>query len=128
MMLIGVGQGGVLGPLTAAGLTGVAADDAGAASGVVNVAHQLGGSLGLGVLVAVFAAADAGALNDGALLAHRISAALAGGTVMLALALARRARGHRPARPSKQVLSGAGQELSTVKRAVSWSCSSCSSP
>ena len=87
MILIGAGQGGVLGPLTAAGLTGVAADDAGAASGVTNVAHQLGGSLGLGILVAVFAAADTDALNDGALLAHRISAALAGGTVMLALAL-----------------------------------------
>jgi len=35
-----------------------AADRGGAASGLVNAAHQLGGSLGLGVLVVVFAAAS----------------------------------------------------------------------
>jgi hypothetical protein len=88
MTLIGAGQGGVLGPLTAAGLTGIDSGRVGAASGVTNVAHQLGGSLGLGILVAVFAAADSATLDDGALLAHRISAAPTGGTVMLALALA----------------------------------------
>jgi predicted MFS family arabinose efflux permease len=60
MVLIGAGQGGALGPLTAGGLAGVAPGDAGAAGGVTNVAHQIGGSLGLAVLVAVFAAADAG--------------------------------------------------------------------
>jgi predicted MFS family arabinose efflux permease len=59
MVLIGGGQGATLSPLTAAGIAGVAAEDAGAASGLVNVSHQLGGgSLGLGILVAVFAAAD----------------------------------------------------------------------
>jgi EmrB/QacA subfamily drug resistance transporter len=88
MVLIGIGQGGSLGPLTAGGLTGVAREDAGAAGGVTNVAHQIGGSLGLAVLVAVFAAADAGGdLQGGALLAHRISAALTAGAVLLALAL-----------------------------------------
>jgi EmrB/QacA subfamily drug resistance transporter len=84
MALIGVGQGGVLGPLTAAGLTGVSADDAGAASGATNVAHQIGGSLGLGVLVAVFASADDGVRQGAALLAHQIDAALTGGAVLLA--------------------------------------------
>ena len=88
MMLIGCGQGGVLGPLTAAGLTGVYPEDAGAASGVTNVAHQLGGSLGLGILVAVFAAADATGLAGHDLLAHRIATALTGGALMLALSLA----------------------------------------
>jgi predicted MFS family arabinose efflux permease len=57
MVLIGIGQGGTLTPLTVSGIAGAAAEDAGAASGLVNVAHQLGGSLGLGVLVT---AADAG--------------------------------------------------------------------
>jgi cyanate permease len=52
MLLIGVGQGGVLAPLTSAGIAGVAPEDAGAAGGVTNVAHQIGGSFGLGVLVA----------------------------------------------------------------------------
>jgi hypothetical protein len=35
---------------------GVEPRDAGAASRLVNVSHQLGGSLGLGILVAAFAA------------------------------------------------------------------------
>jgi EmrB/QacA subfamily drug resistance transporter len=87
MVLIGAGQGGALGPLTAAGIAGVALEDAGAASGVTNVAHQLGGSLGLGVLVAVFAAADSSTLTGHALLAHRISTSLTVGAGMLAAAL-----------------------------------------
>jgi hypothetical protein len=80
MILIGAGQGATLSPLTAAGIAGVAGEDAGAASGLVNVAHQLGGSLGLGILVTIFAAA-----GDG--LAHRVATALSVGTGMLALAL-----------------------------------------
>ena len=88
MVLIGVGQGGALGPLTAGGLSGVEPRDAGAAGGVTNVAHQIGGSLGLAVLVAVFAAANAGGtLHGGALLAHRIAASLTAGALVLALAL-----------------------------------------
>jgi EmrB/QacA subfamily drug resistance transporter len=88
MLLIGGGQGATLSPITTSGMARVPAGDAGAASGLVNVAHQLGGSLGLGILVAVFAAADAPALDGPELLAHRISAALTAGAVMLALALA----------------------------------------
>jgi predicted MFS family arabinose efflux permease len=87
MMLIGGGQGATLSPLTAAGIAGVAPEDAGAASGLVNVAHQLGGSFGLGILVTVFAAADAGGLSADGLLAHRVSTSLTVGTGMLALAL-----------------------------------------
>jgi EmrB/QacA subfamily drug resistance transporter len=99
MVLLGIGLGAVFIPLTAAGLAGVPANDAGAASGLVNVAHQLGGSVGLGVLVSVFAAAGhtgtqrhlAGVTpasqnaND---LAHAISAPLTASVVFLALALA----------------------------------------
>ncbi len=86
MVLIGAGQGAALGPFTAAGIAGVTAKDAGAASGLVNVAHQLGGSLGLSVLVTVFAAAGASGLTANALLAHRASVALTVGTGMLVLA------------------------------------------
>jgi EmrB/QacA subfamily drug resistance transporter len=86
MILIGAGQGGSLGPLTASGIAGVAPDDAGAASGVVNAAHQLGGSLGLGILVTIFA--TAGTATDARdLLAQRVSTSLTAATVMLALAL-----------------------------------------
>jgi len=87
MILIGIGQGGSLGPLTVAGVAGVASEDAGAAAGLVNAAHQLGGSLGLAVLVVVFAAAGSGMLDTHALLAHRIAASLTVATGMLALAL-----------------------------------------
>lgn len=87
MILIGIGQGGSLGPLTAAGIAGVSAKDAGAASGLVNVAHQLGGSLGLGILVTVFATASSNNHNGLELLAHRIALSLTGSTVMLVLAI-----------------------------------------
>jgi hypothetical protein len=88
MILIGVGQGGVLGPLTIAGVAGVAPEDAGTASGLVNATHQLGGSLGLAVLVVVFASADVGAAASHQVLTHRIATAFGAGAVMLALALA----------------------------------------
>jgi hypothetical protein len=87
MVLLGAGQGGALGPLTAAGIAGVDEHDAGAAGGVTQVAHQIGGSLGLGILVAVFAAADPHQLHGPDLLAHRISVAFTVGAGMLALAV-----------------------------------------
>jgi len=83
MVVLGVGAASAFAPLTSAGMAGVAAEDAGAASGLVNVAHQLGGSLGLGVLVTVFASALPA---NG--LAHAISMSLTVGAGMLALALA----------------------------------------
>ena len=87
MILIGAGQGGSLGPLTASGIAGVAPEEAGAASRLVNVAHQLGGSLGLGFLVTVFAAAGGGAPDPRDMLAQRVPTSLTAGTAMLALAL-----------------------------------------
>jgi len=87
MIVLGIGAGAAFTPLTAAGVAGVATEDAGAASGLVNVAHQLGGSLGLGVLVTVFASAlPAHAHAVG--LAHAVSTSLMVGAAMLALALA----------------------------------------
>lgn len=81
MAILGIGAACAFTPLTTAGVAGVAPEDAGAASGLVNVAHQLGGSLGLGVLVTVFAS------SHSADLAHAISLSLTAGAVMLALAL-----------------------------------------
>ena len=86
MALLGIGQGLALGPLTAFGITGVTRADAGAASGVVNVAHQMGSSLGLAVLIAVAALANHG-LHGAALLAHRVTIALTTSAGLLALAL-----------------------------------------
>lgn len=88
MVLIGLGQGLLLAPLTAAGVAGVAREDAGAASGLVNVAHQLGGAVGLGVLVLVFASTAPADAHDVTALAQRIAAVMDTGALMLALALA----------------------------------------
>jgi EmrB/QacA subfamily drug resistance transporter len=87
MALIGLGNGAALGPLTVAGVAGVADHDQGAASGVVNVFHQLGGSLGLGLLVVVFASANRQGMDGIQLLSHRIAMALTGAGVMLTLSL-----------------------------------------
>ncbi|MEV5050535.1 MFS transporter [Arthrobacter sp. LAR12-1-1.1] len=80
LVLIGIGQGLAFAPLTAAGLAGVTAKDAGAASGLVNTSHQLGSALGVGVLVAL--SANAGSLAASAAVAYT------GGSGMLAAALA----------------------------------------
>lgn len=86
MLLIGLSQGGAVGPLTSAGIAGVDAEDAGAASGIVNVAHQLGSSLGLAVQVAVSVLAS-GTLTGSALLAHRVDNAMLAAAFMVGLAM-----------------------------------------
>jgi EmrB/QacA subfamily drug resistance transporter len=57
MLLFGIGMGLVFVPLTTASLAGVRPEDSGAASSMVNVMQQVGGSLGLAILVAVFGTA-----------------------------------------------------------------------
>jgi EmrB/QacA subfamily drug resistance transporter len=57
MLLFGTGMGVVFVPLTTVSLAGVRPEDSGAASSMVNVMQQVGGSLGLAVLVAVFGTA-----------------------------------------------------------------------
>lgn len=53
MALLGIGQGLATSPMTNLGINAVGTEDAGAASGMVNVAHQIGCSLGLSVMVAL---------------------------------------------------------------------------
>jgi EmrB/QacA subfamily drug resistance transporter len=65
LLLFGLGNGIAFVPLTTAALDGVAPEDAGAASGLVNVMQQLGGSLGLAVLVTVFSTASTNAARHG---------------------------------------------------------------
>lgn len=55
LVLFGFGNGLAFVPLTTLSLAGVDRQDAGAASGLVNVMQQVGGALGLAVLVTVFA-------------------------------------------------------------------------
>ncbi|TCO50460.1 EmrB/QacA subfamily drug resistance transporter [Kribbella antiqua] len=79
MVLIGAGQGLAFAPLTAAGISGVTAADAGVASGLVNTFHQLGSALGLALLVAISA-------NATTLTTH-VTTALTGSAALLAAAL-----------------------------------------
>lgn len=85
MLLVGTGMGLAFTPLTSAGMAGVDGHDAGAASGLVNVFHQLGGTLGIGILVTVFAAASHGGTAHA--LAEGVPAALTVSAVMVALGL-----------------------------------------
>lgn len=82
MILIGISQGLVLSPLTSSGVARVDHADAGAASGAVNVAHQMGSSVGLSLLIAIAAIGSAG-LTGAELTAYRVSHAFEAGTVML---------------------------------------------
>jgi predicted MFS family arabinose efflux permease len=99
LALVGTGIGIAFAPLTSAGIAGVAPADAGAASGLLNVAQQLGASLGLGILITVFAAAGRSAAHHplaGASaqlearheLAHSVATALTGSAIFLMLAVA----------------------------------------
>ena len=64
LLVFGLGNGLAFVPLTTTSLDGVAPADAGAASGLVNVMQQVGGSLGLAVLVTVFGSASTSAASD----------------------------------------------------------------
>ncbi|CAN5343361.1 MFS transporter [soil metagenome] len=88
MVLIGLGQGLTFAPLTSFGIAGVRAEDAGAASGLLNTAHQLGSSLGLAVLVTLGVSA-AGSSSSVVIdeVVSRVDVALTGSSVMLVLAV-----------------------------------------
>ncbi len=97
MVLLGCGIGLAFIPLTSIAIEGVAPADSGAASGLVNVAQQVGGSLGLAVMVTIFGAASrsaqrhpiAGSASEVAAhnLAHAVSVALTGSVAFLAASL-----------------------------------------
>lgn len=86
MVLVGFGQGAAMAPLTSSGIAGVKAEDVGAASGTVNVAHQLGSSLGLALLVALAALTSSSGATRLAI-AERTAHALQGGALFVLAAL-----------------------------------------
>ncbi|MCT3023535.1 MFS transporter [Pediococcus pentosaceus] len=55
MVIIGIGQGFTLSPLTVAGVANTDKEIAGSASGVVNMVHQIGSSVGLSIITALTA-------------------------------------------------------------------------
>lgn len=98
MVLLGTGIGLPLVALTLASLSGVESKDSGAASGMVSVIQQVGGSLGLSILVTIFGFASRQAaahprsglsgkrLHD-YVLAHGMSRAFAGAAAFAVLAV-----------------------------------------
>jgi EmrB/QacA subfamily drug resistance transporter len=57
MLLLGLGMGLAFVPLTMASLAGVPPQDSGAAASMVNVMQQVGGALGLAILVTIYGSA-----------------------------------------------------------------------
>lgn len=84
LILVGAGGGMAFLALTTAALRGVHPDDAGAASGLVNTAQQLGGTVGLAIMVAVFGAATRGAIPSTTTFAHgmTVTVLVAGGLIV----------------------------------------------
>jgi predicted MFS family arabinose efflux permease len=58
MLLFGLGMGLLFVPLTIVAVSGIAPQEAGAASSLLNVSQQVGGSLGLSILVTAFGTAS----------------------------------------------------------------------
>jgi EmrB/QacA subfamily drug resistance transporter len=65
MIILGVGLGLSFVPVTIAGTSGVAPEDSGLASGLLNTTQQVGGSLGLAILSSVATSRTTSALHSG---------------------------------------------------------------
>ncbi len=87
MIIVGFGNGAVLGPLTVSGVAGVEAKDTGAASGLVNVAHQIGGTFGLSMLAVIYAASGKEELDIIHQLSHQINVGFYGCMVFIIFAI-----------------------------------------
>ncbi len=64
MLLFGLGLGFLFVPLTLMAVSGVSREETGAASGLLNAMQQVGGSLGLSILVTVFGTASRNEAKD----------------------------------------------------------------
>jgi MFS family permease len=91
-LVAGTGLSLMLLAVTLTGTTGVSTEDAGAAAGLLNTSRQLGGALGLAVLVTVAATATTSAAHHATYLAALVSgyhvAFVVGACVMVVAALA----------------------------------------
>jgi EmrB/QacA subfamily drug resistance transporter len=95
LLLFGTGNGLAFVPLTMASLAGVDPKDAGAASGLVNVMQQVGGALGLSVLVTIFGTASrneakhalAGAAGQVQVFVHAADRAFLAAAILMALSV-----------------------------------------
>jgi sugar phosphate permease len=84
-VIIALGLGMSFVPITIAATTGVAPEDAGLASGLLNTTQQVGGSLGLAVLSTVSTARVTDALQGGASLPAALTHGFKGGFTVSAI-------------------------------------------
>jgi EmrB/QacA subfamily drug resistance transporter len=104
LLLFGLGAGMIFIPLTGRALAGVQPEDAGAASGMLNVLQQVGGALGLGILVTIFGTASRNSTASAGnpvehareVLTDGVHAAFIGSAIYAALTLAVIVLGVRP--------------------------------
>jgi len=85
LVIIALGLGMSFVPITIAATTGVAPEDAGLASGLLNTTQQVGGSLGLAVLSTVSTARVTDALQGGASLPAALTHGFKGGFTVSAI-------------------------------------------
>jgi EmrB/QacA subfamily drug resistance transporter len=90
LLLFGAGAGMIFIPLVGRAISGVAPEDAGAASGMLNVVQQVGGALGLGILVTIFGTASRNSTSTipREVLVDGVHAAFVGALVYAAVSLA----------------------------------------
>jgi EmrB/QacA subfamily drug resistance transporter len=89
MIILGVGMGMSFVPVTIAGTSGVAPEDSGLASGLLNTTQQVGGSLGLAILSSIATSRTTSGLDTGlalpAALTHGFKGAFVVGAVLCAM-------------------------------------------
>jgi len=85
MVILAIGLGLSFVPITIAATTGVAAQDSGLASGLLNTTQQVGGSLGLAILSTVSTTRVNHALHGGALLPAALTHGFKGGFIVAAI-------------------------------------------
>lgn len=113
LLVFGLGTGLLFVPLSMLGVSGVEEHEAGSASSLFDAAQQVGGAIGLAVLVVTFGRSGAGAVDPGAGLVDGVQGAfLAAAVITAAAALVAVAmvRAHPQAAPDAAPLVGTAGE------------------
>jgi EmrB/QacA subfamily drug resistance transporter len=85
MIVLGIGMGMSFVPVTIAGTSGVAPEDSGLASGLLNTTQQVGGSLGLAILSSVATSRTTSALHTGLALPAALTHGFKGAFIVAAV-------------------------------------------
>jgi hypothetical protein len=128
MVLLGAGMGVVFVPLTMASLAAVPPEDSGAGASMVNVMQQVGGALGLAILVTIYGTASRAAQRHPALgtiaaqaqsaRVHGMAASFTAAAVFDAIALIVIAVAIRVAAPARQAARPLAPAQAERRRAV----------